>query len=146
MSPWGRSWWKWPCSLRKTRCGRMFFMSFLKKWSFVDFQIRNERRDATTRTSREIRFYLHKEFRAAGIQFHLHKEFRAAGIQFYLHKEIRAAEIWFYLHKEFLKKIREKSMIYSKHFRAARATLLRISSEKSWKISAIFKNFPRCAR
>ena len=27
----------------------------------------------------EIRFYLHKEFRAAEIGFYLHKEFRAAG-------------------------------------------------------------------
>ena len=33
-----------------------------------------------------IRFYLHKEFRAAEIGFDLHKEFRAAKIRFYLHK------------------------------------------------------------
>ena len=78
----------------------MCFIYLLKKWSFVDFQIRNERRDATTRTSREIRFYLHKEFRAAGIQFHLHKEIRAAGIQFHLHKEIRAGKIWYHLQIE----------------------------------------------
>ena len=43
--------------------------------------------------------------------FYLHKEYRAAGIWFYLHKEFRAAEIWFYLHKEFRKKNREKSKI-----------------------------------
>ena len=35
-----------------------------------------------------IRFYLHKEFRAAGIRFSQHKEFRAAGIRFYLHKRL----------------------------------------------------------
>ena len=33
------------------------------------------------RSSREIRFYLHKEFRATEIGFYLHKEFRAAEIQ-----------------------------------------------------------------
>ena len=40
------------------------------------------KRAAKTLTSREIRFYLHKEFRAAEIGFYLHKEFRAAGIRF----------------------------------------------------------------
>ena len=30
---------------------------------------------------------------AARIRFYLHKEFRAAGARFYLHKEFRAAEI-----------------------------------------------------
>ena len=37
-------------------------------------------------------------------------------------------------------------MVYVKIFRAARADLLRISSEKSWKINDIVKTFPRCAR
>ena len=108
----------------------------------------------------------------ARIRFYLHKEFRAAGARFYLHKEFRAAEIRFYLHKELLKKNREISMIYLKNFprcarqflkdvlrkimknqwciekifRAARAALLRISWEKSWKINDVCKNFPRCAR
>ena len=57
------------------------------------------KRAAKTLTSREIRFYLHKEFRAAEIGFYLHKEFRAAGIRFYLHKEFGAARIRFCLHK-----------------------------------------------
>ena len=49
--------------------------------------------------SREIRFYLRKEFRAAEIEFYLHKEFSAAEIRFHLHKVFRAAGIRFYLHK-----------------------------------------------
>ena len=40
-------------------------------------------KDATSRTSREIRFHLLKEFRAAGIEFYLHKACRAARIRFY---------------------------------------------------------------
>ena len=44
------------------------------------------KRAAKTLTSREIRFYLHKEFRAAEIGFYLHTEVRAAGIRFCLHK------------------------------------------------------------
>ena len=36
-----------------------------------------------------IRFYLHKECRAAEIRFSLHKEFRAAEIRFSLYKEFR---------------------------------------------------------
>ena len=48
-------------------------------------------------------------------------------IRFYLHKEFRAAEIGFSLHKEFHTKNHEKVMVYLKHFRAARANLLRIS-------------------
>ena len=86
---------------------------------------------------------------AARIRFYLHKEFRAAEIGFYLHKEFCAAEIWFYLHKEFLKKNQGKSMICLKIFRAARASLLRMFQEKSWRINDnhhMFKNFPRRAR
>ena len=52
----------------------------------------------------------------ARIRFYLHKEFRAAEIGFYLHKEFRAAGIRFYLHKEFLKKNHAKTMIYLKTF------------------------------
>ena len=40
----------------------------------------------------------------------------AERIRFYLHKEFRAAEIRFCLHKEFLKENREKSMIYVEIF------------------------------
>ena len=82
-------------------------------------------------------FYLHKEFRGAGIRFYLHKDFRADGIEFYLHKEFRVAGSRFYLHKEFLNKNHAKTMIYLKNFRAARANLLRISEvnhEKSMMI------------
>ena len=61
------------------------------------------------------------------IRFYLHKEFRAAEISFYLHKDFRAAGIRFYLHKEFLKKNHEKAMLFSKNFRAARANLFRVS-------------------
>ena len=66
------------------------------------------------------------------IGFYLHKEFRAAGIWFYLHKEFRAAEIWFYLveDKEFHKKNHEKAIVYFKNFRAARANLLSFVHEK----------------
>ena len=35
-----------------------------------------------------IRFYLHKEFRAAEIRFSLHKEFRAAEIRFYFYTNV----------------------------------------------------------
>ena len=49
--------------------------------------------------AREIRFYLHKEFRAAEIRFY----------DFYLHKEFPAAEIGFSLQKEFYEKNIEKS-------------------------------------
>ena len=76
----------------------------------IGFQIGNERKDAKTLTSLEIRFYLHKEFRAAEIGFYLHKEFRAAGIRFYLHKE-------------FLKKNHEKAMICLNMFSALRAAV-----------------------
>ena len=69
-----------------------------------------------------MQFYLHKEFRAAEVGFYLHKEFRAAEIGLSLHKESRAAESGFYLHKEFLKRSRDKSMLYVQNiFRAARA-------------------------
>ena len=34
-----------------------------------------------------IRFYLHKDFRAAEIQLYLHKDVRVAGIEFSLHKD-----------------------------------------------------------
>jgi len=61
------------------------------------------------------------------IRFYLHKEFRDREIRLYLHKEFRAAEIGFSLHKEFHKKNHEKLMVYLKIFRAARANLLRIS-------------------
>ena len=62
-------------------------------------------------------------------------------------KEFCAAEIWFYLHKEFLKKNQEKSMVYLKIFRAARASLLRISFKKNHEESKIcLKIFSRCAR
>ena len=60
------------------------------------------------------------------IRFYLHKEFRDREIRLYLHKEFRAAEMGFSLQKEFHKKNHEKSMAYLKNFRAARANLLRI--------------------
>ena len=41
-----------------------------------------------------IRFYLHKEFRAAEIEFYLHKEFRVAGRRFYLHKDCVEERSW----------------------------------------------------
>ena len=78
---WGRSSWKWLFSLSKTHSGRMFFISF-----------------------REIRFYLHKEFRVAEISFYLHKDFRAAEIGFSLHKEI------------FIRKIMKNQWYVSKKF------------------------------
>ena len=58
--------------------------------------------------------------------FYLHKEFRDRKMWFYLHKESRAVETGFYLHKELLSK---NQMMQSKIFRAARASLLRISEE-----------------
>ena len=124
-----------------------------KKWSLVDFQIGNERKREFRPA--EIRFYLHKEFRAADIRLYLHKDCRsagtrlylhkdccAAGIRVHLHKDVRVAGIEFSLHKEFHKKNHDKSMVYSKNFRAARDNLLRIYEEKSWQINDIFKNFP----
>ena len=59
---------------------KQFFISLLEMWSSVDFQIRNEWKEVNTRISPEIRFYLHKDFRVAGIEFCLHKEFCTAEI------------------------------------------------------------------
>ena len=39
------------------------------------------------RPARRFAFYLHREFRGAGLRFYLPKEFRGAGLRFYLHKE-----------------------------------------------------------
>ena len=58
---------------------------------------------------------------APRIRFSLHKEFRDGEIRLYLHKEFRAAEMGFSLQKEFHKKNHEKSIVYLKIFRAARA-------------------------
>ena len=81
---------------------------------------------------------------AARIRFYLHKEFRAAEIGLFLHKESRAAESGFYLHKEFLKRSRDKSMLYVQNiFRAARA---KVGRSNVWTSVMYFKNFPRCAR
>ena len=80
---------------------------------------------------------------AKNIRFYLHKEFRAAEIRFYLHKEFRAAEIRFYLHKEFLKENREKSMIYVENFpRCARQIVknfLRKLMKNQWYMFKIFR-------
>ena len=111
------------CFPQKRVAAECFSLLFLKKWSFVGFQIGNERRDATTRTSREIRFCLHKEFRAAGIRFYLHKDCCAAGIRFHLHKDFRVAGIEFSLHKEFHKKNHEKSMVLYLKLFALRAPI-----------------------
>ena len=48
---------------------------------------KNDTKSDTKKDSLPIRFYLHKEFRAAEIRFSLHKEFCAAEIRFSLHKE-----------------------------------------------------------
>ena len=54
-------------------------------------------------------------------------------IRFYLHKEFRAAEIGFSLHKEFHKKNHETLMVYLKNFRAARANLLKFHKKNDGK-------------
>ena len=80
---WGRSLRKWLFYLSKTRCGRMFFEwsnSLFGNRSLVDFQTVNERKRKYRK--HKIRFYLHKDSRAAEISFYLHKEFsRISSVQ-----------------------------------------------------------------
>ena len=86
----------------------------------------------TKNYSLSIRFYLHKEFRAAEIRFSLHKEFRAAEIRFYLHKRFRGLfEIFEW-----------ENGVYTKTFPAARANWLRNPIRK---MAYIFKNISRFA-
>ena len=69
--PWGRSWWKWLFYLKEIgfafdRCGSRGYF-FFENASLINFQIGNEGK---------------REFRAAEMRFYLHKEFCAAGIRF----------------------------------------------------------------
>ena len=84
-----KSWQAWVFNDQPCECadvghsgtiGRAAKMGWKKKW------YRSCARARDTVPVDTIRFYLHKEFRAAGIRFSLHKEFGAAGIRFYLHK------------------------------------------------------------
>ena len=66
---WGRSSWKWPFSLSKTRCAlTVFIYTKNSAWRRHDFIY-------TKNFLRETGFYLHKEFRVAETWFYLHKEF-----------------------------------------------------------------------
>ena len=81
--PWGRSWWKWLFYLKEMRFALDRYGSrghfLFENQSFIDFPIGNERK---------------REFRAAEMRFYLHKEFCAAGIRFLSTKRIGWGRSW----------------------------------------------------
>ena len=87
---WGRSSWKWPFSLSKTRCALMFFLYHpFTLWKCIIGRFYNSKRGLWGRSSWKWLFSLSKTH--SGRMFFI--SFRE--IRFYLHKEFRVAEIWF---------------------------------------------------